>query len=79
MMPVPKYMTKGEMKMATIPTIRPKYLPTFTVFSASASLPQIGCQISSAKMVEEEFSTELKEDRIAPNITAAKNPIIAGA
>ncbi len=26
-------------------------------------------------MVEAEFSTELKEDKIAPNMTAAKNPI----
>ena len=26
-------------------------------------------------MVDAEFSTELKEDRIAPNITAAKKPI----
>ena len=27
-------------------------------------------------MVDAEFSTELKEDRIAPNITAAKKPRI---
>ena len=26
-------------------------------------------------MVEAEFSTELKEDRIAPNMTAAKKPM----
>ena len=32
--------------------------------------------MSSVNMVEAEFSTELKEDRIAPNRTAAKKPMI---
>ena len=30
---------------------------------------------SKVNMVDAEFSTELKEDRIAPNMTAAKKPI----
>ena len=35
----------------------------------------MGCQTFRVKMVDAEFSTELNEDRIAPNITAAKKPI----
>lgn len=75
MMPVPKYITNGAIAIATTPTTVPKIWPIFTTLFVSAFLPQIGCQIFSVKMVEAEFSTELNEDRIAPNITAAKKPI----
>ena len=74
-MPVPKNITNGAMAMETTPTIVPKIWPTLTTLLLEACLPQMGCQTFSVKIVDAEFSTELNEDRIAPNITAAKKPI----
>ena len=73
--PVPKFMTNGAIAMATTPTIVPNTWPVFTTFCVLAFLPQIGCHTFSVKMVEAEFRTELNEDKIAPNMTAAKKPI----
>ena len=74
-MPVPKNITNGAMAMETTPTTVPKIWPTLTTLLLEACLPQMGCQTFSVKIVDAEFSTELNEDRIAPNITAAKKPI----
>ena len=75
MMPVPKNMTNGAMAIETTPTIVPKIWPTLTTLLFEAVLPQMGCHTLRVKMVDAELSTELNEDRIAPNMTAAKKPM----
>lgn len=73
-MPAGRYMRNGAITMEAKQRTMPKRLAIVISCCAVRSFLEITGRISRVNRVIELLSTELKDDRIAPNITAAKNP-----